>query len=183
MAEEELKEDLDLGEEKEGGSNKKLIIIGGAVLLVLILGGAGAWFFLSGDDGADPETAQTEEDAGEQKDGAKEADAAKGPATYYSLAPVFVVNLPAGTGAKMMQVGVDVMVRSPDLLNFIKANDPMVRHQLLNLFSTQDASSLRKRSGKEKLQAEAKAAIQKIVTDQGGSGEIEAVYFTSFVLQ
>lgn len=182
MAEEELEEDLDLGEEKEGGSNKKMIIIGGAVLLVLILGGAGAWFFLSGDDTA-PETTQTEEDAGEQKDGEKEADSAKGPAMYHSLAPVFVVNLPPGTGAKMMQVGVDVMVRNPELLNFIKANDPMVRHQLLNLFGTQDASILRKRSGKEKLQTEAKAAIQKVVTDQGGSGEIEAVYFTSFVLQ
>jgi flagellar protein FliL len=179
MAEEELEEDLDLGEEKEGGSKKKLIIIGGAVLLVLILGGAGAWFFLSGDDAAAPETAQTEEDGGEQKD----ADAAKGPAMYHSLAPVFVVNLPPGTGAKMMQVGIDVMVRSPELLEIIKTNDPMVRHQLLNLFSSQDASSLRKRSGKEKLQAEVKAAIQKIVTDQGGSGDIEAVYFTSFVLQ
>ncbi len=183
MAEEELEEDLDLGEEKEGGSKKKLIIIGGAVLLVLILGGAGAWFFMSGDDAAAPETAQAEENGGEQTDGGKNADAAKGPAMYHSLAPVFVVNLPPGTGAKMMQVGIDVMVRSPELLEIIKTNDPMVRHQLLNLFSSQDASSLRKRSGKEKLQAEVKAAIQKVVTDQGGSGDIEAVYFTSFVLQ
>jgi flagellar FliL protein len=83
----------------------------------------------------------------------------------------------------MMQIGVDVMVRSPELMEFVKTNDPMIRHQLLNLFSTQDASKLRKRSGKEKLQEEVKSAIQKIVTDQGGPGEIEAVYFTSFVMQ
>ncbi len=181
MAEEELEEDLDLGEEKEGGSKKKLIIIGGAALLVLVLGGGGAWFFLSGDDGSAPETAQTEEADGDDKKA--EIAKAKGPATYISLTPVFVVNLPPDTGAKMMQVGVDVMVRNPELLEFIKANDPMIRHQLLNLFSTQDAGKLRNRAGKEKLQSEAKDTIQKIVTDQGGPGEIEAVYFTSFVMQ
>jgi flagellar protein FliL len=177
MAEEELEEDLDLGEEKEGGSKKKLIIIGGAVLLVLILAGGGAWFFLSGDDAA-PETAESEGDS-------KKADEAteKGPAMYYSLKPLFVVNLPQDKSAKMMQIGVDLMVRSPELLEFIQANDPVIRHQLLNLFSTQDASSLRKRSGKEKLQEEVKTTIQKIVTDMGGPGEVEAVYFTSFVMQ
>lgn len=180
MAEEELEEDLDLGEEKEGGSKKKLIIIGGAALLVLILAGGGAWFFLSGDD-ATPETAETEQSEGENKKA--DEDVEKGPAMYHNLKPLFVVNLPKDSGAKMMQIGVDVMVRSPELLEFIQTNDPMIRHQLLNLFSTQDASSLRKRSGKEKLQEEVKAAIQKIVTDQGGPGEIEAVYFTSFVMQ
>ncbi len=182
MAEEELDEDLDLGEEKEGGSNKKLIIIGGAVLLVLILAGGGAWFFLSGDE---PESAKTEETEGEQKGDSKEEAAAeeKGPAMYHSFSPVFVVNLPPGTGAKMMQVGVDVMVRNPELLEFIKTNDPMIRHQLLNLFSSQDAGKLSKRSGKEKLQAAAKETIQKIVQDQGGPGVVEAVYFTSFVMQ
>lgn len=180
MAEEELEEDLDLGEEKEGGSKKKLIIIGGAALLVLILAGGGAWFFLSGDDAA-TETAETEETEGDSKKA--EEDTEKGPAMYHTLKPLFVVNLPQDTSAKMMQIGVDLMVRSPELLEFIKTNDPMIRHQLLNLFSTQDASKLRKRAGKEKLQEEVKAAIQKIVTDQGGPGEIEAVYFTSFVMQ
>ncbi len=180
MAEEELEEDLDLGEEKEGGSKKKLIIIGGAVLLVLILAGGGAWFFLSGDDAA-PATAETEATEGDSNKADKETE--KGPAMYYSLKPLFVVNLPQDQSAKMMQIGVDLMVRSPELLEFIQTNDPMIRHQLLNLFSTQDASSLRKRSGKEKLQGEVKATIQKIVTDQGGPGEVEAVYFTSFVMQ
>ncbi len=182
MAEEEqLEEDLDLGEEKEGSSKKKLIIIGAAALLAVILIGAGAWWFFSGDDGGAPEAAQTEEADGASKE--VENAKAKGPALYLSLTPVFVVNLPPDSEAKMMQVGVDVMVRNPELLSFIKANDPMIRHQLLNLFSTQDAKKLRKRSGKEKLQEETKDRIQKIVKDQGGPGEVEAVYFTSFVMQ
>jgi len=180
MAEEKLEEDLDLGEEKQGASKKKLIIIIGATVLVLLLGAGAAWFFMSGDDEADVKSAETEQTDSEGKgtDGGE-----KGPAMYHSMAPVFVANLPPGSGAKMLQVGVDLMMRDPELLEFIKLNDPMIRHQLLNLFSTQDAKALRKRNGKEKLQAAALETIQKIVKDQDGPGKLEAVYFTSFVMQ
>jgi flagellar FliL protein len=153
-------------------------------LLVLILAGGGAWFFLSGDDASAPESAETKDsDDGNKTNGKEAEDEEKGPAMYHSLKPVFVVNLPPGSGAKMMQIGIDVMVRNPELMEFIKTNDPMIRHQLLNLFSTQDATKLRKRSGKEKLQEEVKKVIQQIVTDQGGPGSVEAVYFTGFVMQ
>ncbi len=181
MAEEELEEDLDLGEEKEAGSKKKLIIIGGAVLLVLILGGGTAWWLMSGDDGSAPESAETEQSDEDKKDTA--AAEAKGPALYLSLDPVFVANLPPSSGAKMLQVGVDVRVRDQKLLEFLKFNDPMIRNKLLNLFNVQDSEKLRKRSGKEKLQAETLNAIQEIVKEQGGPGKVEAVYFTSFVMQ
>jgi flagellar protein FliL len=181
MAEEELEEDLDLGEEKAAGSKKKLIIIGGAVLLVLILGGGAAWWFMSGDDGAAPESAESGQTDAEKSQAAEAK--AKGPALYLSLAPVFVANLPPGGGAKMLQVGIDVRVRDQNLLEFLKLNDPMIRNKLLNLFSSQDSEKLRKRSGKEKLQAEVLDAIQEIVEQQGGPGKVEAVYFTSFVMQ
>ncbi|MCP3671177.1 MAG: flagellar biosynthesis protein FliL [Gammaproteobacteria bacterium] len=187
MAEEEVDEDLDLGEEQQGGSKKKLIIIVGAAVLVLLLGGGAAWFFMSGDEESAPESAETEQTDGDEEDAdadkEKEDVKEQGPALYQSLDPVFVVNLPPGTGAKMMQISVNLMMRSPELLEFIKLNDPMIRHQLLNLFSTQDATALRKRSGKEKLQSEVLAAVQKIVDEQGGPGKVEAVYFTSFVMQ
>ena len=181
MAEEELEEDLDLGEEKQGGSKKKLIIVAAAALSALILIAGAAWWFMSGDGGATPESAETEQSDASNKDAADVA--AKGPALYYSLNPVFVANLPPDTGAKMLQVGVDLRMRDPKLLEFIKLNDPMIRHKLLNLFSIQDAGKLRKRSGKEKLQAETLDVIQTIIQEQGGPGKVEAVYFTSFVMQ
>ncbi len=182
MAEEKLDEDLDLGDEQQGGSKKKLIIIIAAAVLVLLLGGGAAWFFMSGDEEAATETEQSEgekKESGDSKESAEEA----GPALYHSLDPVFVANLPPGSGAKMLQIGVDVMMRKPELLDFIKLNDPMIRHQLLNLFSTQSAKELRKRSGKEKLQAAALETIQNIIKEQDGPGKVEALYFTSFVMQ
>jgi flagellar protein FliL len=185
MAEKQAEEDLDLGEEKPGASKGKLMIIIGAAVLVLALGGGAAWFFMSGDEEAGAETAESEQADGDKKDAEeeKEEEKEKGPAMYHSLSPVFVANLPPGSGAKMLQVGVDVMMRSPELLDFIKLNDPMIRHKLLDLFSTQDAKALRKRDGKEKLQAEALEMIQKIVKEQDGPGKVEALYFTSFVMQ
>jgi flagellar FliL protein len=178
MVDERLDEDLDLGIEKEGGSKKKLIIIIAAVVLVLLLGGGAAWFFLSGDEeGAEVDTAEAQQQQEEK------ADAEKLPPLYHTLQPVFVVNLPPGGDAKMLQVGVNIMVRQPELVDFLKLNDPMIRHQLLNIFSVQESATLRDRAGKEKLQAEVLAEIQRIVNENGGPGEIEGVFFSSFVMQ
>jgi flagellar FliL protein len=176
MAEERLDEDLDLGIEKEGGSKKKLIIIIAGAVLLLVLIGVGVALLLGGDDEGDAVE-------GEQEQAEEQADEEKLPPIYHSLTPVFVVNLPPGGDARMLQVGVDVMVRDPALLEFIKHNDPMIRHQLLNIFSSQDSSKLRQRAGKEKLQKEVLSELKKIVKQQGGPGEIEAVFFTSFVMQ
>ncbi len=174
MAKEKLDEDLDLGIEKEGGSKKKLIIIIAAALLLLGGGGGAAWFFLSGDD--EVTEAVEEEGKGKKEEEPKVA-------LYQALDPVFVVNLPPGGSAKMLQVGLQVMVRDPELLDFLKHNDPMLRNNLLTLFGSQQADALRDRSGKEKLQAEVLKSLNELVKKQDGPGEVEAVYFTSFVMQ
>jgi flagellar FliL protein len=171
MADESLDEDLDLGAGKQAKPWKKIIIIALAVLLLLGLGGGLTWFLVSPGD----ETAATEE-------GQAAEEEPKPPAIYHAL-DHFVVNLPPGERAKLLQVEMEVMVRSPELVEFLKHNDPMIRHKLLELLGTRKGSELRDRAGKEKLQADALAAIQGIVTELGGPGEVEAVYFTNFVMQ
>jgi len=51
------------------------------------------------------------------------------------------------------------------------------------LFSSQDAKTLISREGKEKLRADALAEMQKIVAERVKGAAIDAVYFTSFVMQ
>lgn len=167
-------EDLDLGVEKAGVPWKKIIVIASGAILLLGLGGGLTWFLVAPGEDEKPATEEQAEATGEQ---------AKGPAIYYAVNPVFVVNLPPGGRAKMLQVGVEVRVRSQEVADFLKHNDPMVRHSLLTLFSTRKGEELRDRVGKEKLQADVLAALQKIIEEQGGPGEVEAVYFTSFVMQ
>ncbi len=175
MAKQKNSDDLDLGIEQEGGSKKKMLILIVVGVVILLGGGLGAgWFLFGGDTGGDGNEEAAAEEAVEEE---------KAPPVYQSLDPAFVVNLPPGGRAKMLQIGVDVMARDPALIEFLKHNDPMIRNHLLNLFGTQDGDVLRSREGKEKLQAEVLKTLNKIVQEQGGPGEVEAVYFTSFVMQ
>lgn len=176
MAKNSADDDLDLGIEAEKGSKKKLIILIAAGFLVLLGGGLSVgWFLFGGDDGQDGGVDGAPQEA--------EAESEKLPAIYHPLDPLFVVNLPPGGKAKMLQIGVQVMAREPELIEFIQHNDPMIRHNLLNLFSSQEGEKLSSRKGKEKLQAEVLKSINRIVQDQEAPGEIEGVYFTSFVMQ
>lgn len=172
MAEEQAAEELDLGEEKSGKS--KLIIIIAIVAVLLIGGGAAAYFLLMGDDEAVDEDAVTSEQA-------EEAEVEQAPAQYLELKPPFVVNLPGRPS--LLQIGVSVRVRSDEMAEFIKHNDPMIRHNLLNLLSAADAKALKGRETKESLQAEMLKELNRVVTELQGPGEVEALYFTSFVMQ
>ncbi len=173
MAAAKLEEDLDLGIEKGKGSKKKLIIIG-AVAAVLLLSGTGiAWFLMSGD--SDSSVADNAQDSSQETQ--------QLPAIYLPLDPLFIVNLPPGSKAKLLQVGIQIMARDQSLIDFVQHNDPMIRHSLLNLLGSQSDETLISRSGKEKLQKEVIKSMNKIVKKQGGNGEIEAVYFTTFVMQ
>ena len=169
--------DLDLDIEKPKGSKKKLIIlIALASLLLTAVGGGVTWFLLSD---SKPGSEQTEGGVEEKK----VVDNDDNPALYHPLEPVFVVNLPPGGRHTMMQVGVHLMTRESDLVEFLEYNNPLIRDQLLTLFSNQKDAALQDRKGKEKLQAQMKKVLNKIIVNEGGTGEIEGVYFTSFVMQ
>lgn len=170
MAKKKPDEDLDLGIEQGGGSKKKLILF--IALGVLLLGGGGgaAWFLLSG--------------SGEETVEAKSAEGQQAmPAIYHSMTPVFVANLSEGSQAKLLQVSVEVMSRGQEAIDFVQQNDPLIRHNLLDLFGSHKDVELNSRAGKEKLQAEVVERMNQLITEQGGSGELEAVYFTQFVMQ
>ncbi len=165
-------DDLELGTEPEAGSNKKkLIIIAGAAALLLILGGVAAWLLLGGEDEPAP-AEQVEQQA---------PPAEQGEVAYQDLGPVFVVSLTGNV--RMLQVGLQVRMRYPALGEFLKHNDPALRHAILNLLGTQDAEALKTREGKEQLREALKAAINGLVQKYRGPGEIEEVLYSSFVMQ
>ena len=182
MNDESPDDDLDLGTEKTPRPWKKILIIVVGVLLLLGAGGGATYFLLgpSEEAGKKGEEQAGADVAGEPEEVVQEE---KGPAVYHSLAPVFVVNLPSNGRARLLQVGVEVMTRSADLVEFLKHNDPMVRHNLLKLFGSRRVSDLSDRAGKEKLQADVLAELQRIIEELSGPGEVEAVYFSSFVMQ
>jgi len=145
-----------------------------AIIAVVVLGaaGGGAWFFLSGDDSKKDHAAE------------KSAVAPKAPPIYVALDPPFVVNFEAEQLVRFLQVTVQVMTREPETAEMLKANDPVIRNDLLLLLGNQHYEAISSREGKEKLREQALGAVRKIVTNAGGKAEhVEAVYFTSFVMQ
>jgi len=159
------------GEVVEGaapaGGKKKLIMIIAAVL-VLGGGGAGAWFAFGGKhDGA-----------------AKKAEVEKLPPKYINLDPPFVVNFQAESAVRFLQVSVGIMTRDAAVETVVKENDPRVRNDLLLILGGQNYADVSSTEGKETLRKRCLDAVRTIVKEMGGDDtKVEALYFTSFVMQ
>jgi flagellar FliL protein len=156
------------------GGKKKLIIIIAAVL-ALGGGGFGAWKFM----GAKGEAGK------DGKDAKKEAEHKELlPPKYITLDPPFVVNFEAEAAVRFLQVTVGIMTRDPHTEALVKENDPRVRNDMLMILSGQSYASVSSNEGKEALRGKSLEAIRAIVKDMGGEPQkVEALYFTSFVMQ
>jgi flagellar protein FliL len=145
-----------------------LIVIIGAVL---VIGGIGAALLLT--HSSNPGHAKT-----------AAARKPAGPPLYLALDPPFVVNFQAEQLVRFLQVSVEVMSRDPKTVDLLKSNDPLLRNDLLILLANQKYSLIATPAGKEQLRADALTAIRKDVVQAGGDPKlVEAVYFTSFVMQ
>jgi flagellar FliL protein len=105
------------------------------------------------------------------------------PELFLPLDPAFVVNFRDDDAMRYLQVGVTLMAHDQAALDTVKSVDPVVRNALVMLFSRQDYTILSDPAGKQKLQADALAAVRKIVEARTGKPGIDALYFTSFVMQ
>jgi flagellar FliL protein len=143
--------------------------------VVLIGVGAGGWMMWHGGDAA-ATTAKAK--AGK---GAKVVD--RQPELYLALDPAFVVNFRDDQSMRFLQVGVSLMSHDQAALDAAKGADPVIRNALLMLFSRQDYAILSDPVGKQKLQEQALEAVRKIVAERLGRPGIDALYFTSFVMQ
>jgi flagellar FliL protein len=149
-------------------SRKKLLLIVLGVLL-LVGAGVGGWLFWQHRQAEAVKTA---------------AAAPPPPLIYLALDPPFVANFEDGQAARFLQVDLRISSRSQETIDLIRGNDPLLRNDLLMLFSAQDAAELGSRAGKDRLRAEALATVRRIVKDlRGDPKSVESVLFASFVMQ
>jgi flagellar protein FliL len=152
-----------------------LIIILGAVV---VLGGAGVGAALWLKSGA------AKHDAPAAAKAEEKAPPPGGPPLYLPLDPPFVVNFDVNQAVRFLQIAVQVMTRDPATVELLKSNDPVVRNDLLLLFGNQTYAQLATREGKEALRNQSLDDLRKVISQAGGHPErLEAVYFTSFVMQ
>lgn len=147
---------------------RRLPLIIALVVVVLVLAGGG--FFLLKARG------------GHGKGGEAAASATKAD-LYLPMDPAFVVNFKDGDSLRYLQVSVTLMSHDPKAIEAAKAADPVIRDGLVNLFSNQDFAVISTAKGREAMQSKALAAVRKIIQDRTGQPGIDALYFTSFVMQ
>jgi flagellar FliL protein len=101
---------------------------------------------------------------------------------YQALNPPMVVNF-ANDSSGFMQVAVQVMARSKEAIEVVKANEPAVRNALIMLYAGKTRDDVLSREGKEKLRAETLAEVQNVLAPYAGETTVEDVYFTSIIAQ
>jgi flagellar FliL protein len=170
-------------------SKKKLLLVIAAATVVLAAGGAGAYFaFFAGKTAEttaqDGKGGKADKNSKDKKKGKEEPKKPKLPAQFVELDPPFVVNFEPGSTARFLQISVQLMTREPEMVEFLKNNTPIIRNDLLLLFGNRHVDEVATNEGKEALRKAALETVRKIVTNEGGKAEaLEAVYFTSFVMQ
>ena len=164
----EVEEGAEAAPEPKGG--KKGLIIGLVLLLVLGGGGFAAFKLLGGKE--DPK----------KKEAAKKEQLL--PARYVTLDPPFVVNFEAESAVRFLQITIGIMTRDEKIEAIIKANDPRIRNDLLLILGNQNYETVSRLEGKEELRKRSLESVRTVVQESGGEGaKVEALYFTSYVMQ
>ena len=179
MAEEENKEG---GEEAKGGGGmmKIILIVNGALLLIGIAVGV-TFFLMSGDDKKeDVDTEVLEDVKGTDGDS---SGARKGTPIYIPLNPAFVVNFENQEQVSFLQVDIQIMTYDSSVEEAIKVHMPIVRNELLLLLGGKQYHEINTREGKRALAQEAITEIKRVLEEAGAPSSVEALYFTSFVMQ
>jgi len=152
--------------------------------LLLIIGvgvGAGMYFM-----GGDKEKTVAQEDTEVLGDAAEtevvKKKSKKNP-VYIPLRPAFVVNFENQDQVSFLQVDIQLMTYDGAVEAAIKTHMPAVRNELLLLLGGKQYHEINTREGKRALSQEAIQVIQDVLKDVGEPHSIEALYFTSFVMQ
>lgn len=164
----ETRDDIDVSEESAGMSKKLIIII--AAVLLLVIGGAAA--FLLGGDSDEAEVAE-------------EVKPTKAPPIYHAVEKAFIVNFntQSNNAVNYLQIKLKVMARDQAAIDAFILHTPAVKHELLMLFFSQNYDALNTREGTDALRQQTLETINAILSKENHSELLEAVYFTSLIMQ
>ena len=117
------------------------------------------------------------------EEAAKEGEAPK--VAYVSLTPPFVGNYALDGGPKLRVFKADVALRvtGPEAQAAVKRNDPLIRNQLVALFTQQTVESMSSADAKEKLRQEALKQVQQVMNNEEGKPVVEDLLFNNFIIQ
>ena len=155
---------------KGGGKLKLILIIVGA--LVLVGGSIGGTLLIVGGGNETAEAEATEE-----------VVEVRGDPSYIDMKPAFTVNLAPEDPVGFLQISIQALTFDDDVAADLEKHKPLIRNNLVVLFGQQNSADLRAPDGKERLQQSALETVQSIINKHGSGGQVDNVFFTSFVMQ
>ncbi|MDO7673406.1 MAG: flagellar basal body-associated FliL family protein [Reinekea forsetii] len=164
------------GEAKGGGKLKLILMIVFGVLLIAILSVGGTWFLLKDKMSAAEPLATAANGM---------AIPAQMPiaALYHAMQPAFVINYTQNGKMRFLQVELSVLTRDPAVIALLALHNPLIRNNLLDVFSRQDVAQVGSAAGKQKLADELTASVQDIMKAEMDDPGIVSVLYRSFILQ
>ena len=102
---------------------------------------------------------------------------------FIPLHPPIIVNIMDGKSVRHMQVIIEIKLVDQANSDKIDLHKGPIRHELILLLSSQDASTISSATGKEQLRKDSLEAVQKVLQELEGDPIVEALYFTNFIIQ
>jgi len=104
---------------------------------------------------------------------------------YITLSPPFVGNygLDGTPKLKVYKADVALRVTGDEATKAVKANEPLIRNQLVALFAQQTTETMNNVEAKEKLRQEALKQTQQIMNDETGKPVVEDLLFNNLIIQ
>tara|TARA_R110001606_G_scaffold361754_7_gene515316 strand:- start:228585 stop:228971 length:387 start_codon:yes stop_codon:yes gene_type:complete len=116
---------------------------------------------------------------------AAEEAPANAKAIYYAIEEPFTINFlnQSNQKARYLQIKVTLMAHDQKIIDSATLNLPMLQDALRTLFSAQTSETVNSVAGRKTLQNASLSTVKTILKQETGKDNLDAVYFTSFVLQ
>lgn len=124
-----------------------------------------------------PLLACAEEDAKEGKDAAAPVVA------YIGLVPALVGNFGSGPKLKFYKADIALRVIGAEAEAKVKHHEPLIRNQLVMLFSQQTDASMGAAGAKESLRQEALKQVQDALSQEEGEPLVDDLLFNNLIIQ
>ncbi len=164
-----------------GGGLKQKLIFGGGALLLLVLGLVAGPIVQNMLSPADADATAEAEAEPEVEEAVVSSD---DPELYTGIYPAMVVNFRDAVGDQhFMQIEMELMTRDQKVIEAIKNHTPLIRNNLILLYGGVQYELITTREGKEQMLADGLREIQKVLAPRVGKPNVEALYFTSLIIQ
>ncbi|WP_339411579.1 flagellar basal body-associated protein FliL [Pseudomonas sp. EA_35y_Pfl2_R5] len=113
----------------------------------------------------------------------EDKEAAVPAVAYVSLFPALVGNFGEGPKLKFFKADISLRVTGADVEAKVKHHDPLIRNQLVMLFSQQTEEAMSAPGARETLRAEALKQVQEVLTQEEGKPLVEDLLFNNLIIQ